>query len=507
MSDPLGDGADLLRRLDPDWLGLPAPALIRAVAPGWLINLPPIDLAYPIPLPPSDAELAARAEAAAADAELANAGADRGVSQGPARMEPGDHLLSGRPYHRPRHGQGVRSGSGQRQCRAGPARTAQYVNAPVEPWVHEYWNNLQRDGSGNGQDPSAARTEPAPSAGGDGGGIGAQPAIDTAQLAAPSSAPAPTSPELASASYSGTAPHFNLFSLLGGSAEAAELPPVKHGDSADGATPQTSGTAPVTDPTEQHLKTPDEVVAQTPSITVSLPPLDTTNPDVGGTVYYTDTLTGDTRSATIVGGSSNGGYFIGDPGNPGYVGRALVTQIVPPQPLGINGRPITDPLNDVAAAVGSGIKSVISSPFGQRLLGGLEAVGGVAEGVAGSSLFAAGAVAEGTLLGIPAGLLLQGAGIAALANASDNILTGTRQVISGTSQQTVAAQIAGDVATRAGASPATVQAVENAVQLGQNIAGIGALAGAARVGTSLPQPIVLPPASGLAPNNAVVPSG
>ena len=51
MSDPLGDGADLLRRLGSDWLGLPAPALTRDVAPDWLINLPSINLAYPIPPP------------------------------------------------------------------------------------------------------------------------------------------------------------------------------------------------------------------------------------------------------------------------------------------------------------------------------------------------------------------------------------------------------------------------------------------------------------------------
>jgi hypothetical protein len=93
--------------------------------------------------------------------------------------------------------------------------------------------------------------------------------------------------------------------------------------------------------------------------------------------------------------------------------------------------------------------------------------------------------------------------VAALANASDHILTGTRQAISGTPQQTVAAQIAGEVATRAGASPATVQAVENAVQLGQNIAGIGTLVGAAHVGTSLPRAIVLPSASGILPTTAV----
>jgi len=57
--------------------------------------------------------------------------------------------------------------------------------------------------------------------------------------------------------------------------------------------------------------------------------------------------------------------------------------------------------------------------------------------------------------------------------------------------------------TRAGASPATVQAVENAVQLGQNIAGIGTLVGAAHVGTSLPRAIVLPSASGILPTTAV----
>jgi hypothetical protein len=76
MSDPLGYGRDLLRRLDRDWLRLPALALIRDVALDWLINPPPIDLAYPIPLPPSDAELAARAEAAGESPQTADEAAD-----------------------------------------------------------------------------------------------------------------------------------------------------------------------------------------------------------------------------------------------------------------------------------------------------------------------------------------------------------------------------------------------------------------------------------------------
>jgi hypothetical protein len=482
-SDPLGYRADLLRRFDPDRFWRPPPDLSPYVVPDRLIGPPPIDLPNPIPLPPSDAELAARAEAAAAAEELADQ--ERMLELIAEYLKAlrewsreiifylGDHIIARatvRVFDRV---------PGSASAEPTPPAPPQYVNAPVEPWVHEYWNNLQRQGSGNRSDPSAGGRESAPNADGNGGGSGAQPALDSVQPAAPSSAPAPTPPE-----------------------------PVSAANAPDrGAAPPTSGRvpagspmpAPVAAPTDEPLKAPDEVVAHTPSITVSLPPLDATNPDVGGTVYDTDTLTGDTRSAPIVGGSANGGYYIGDPGTPGYVGRALVTQIVPP-PLGIDDPPITDPLDNAAAAVGSGIRSAISSPFGQRLLGGLEAVGGVAEGAAGSALFAAGAVAEGTLFGIPAGLLLQGAGLAALANAGDHILTGTRQAISGTPQQTVAAQIAGEIATRTGASPGTVQAVQNAVQLGQGIAGIGTFAGARHVGTSPPQPIVLPSESGVAPS-------
>jgi hypothetical protein len=164
--------------------------------------------------------------------------------------------------------------------------------------------------------------------------------------------------------------------------------------------------------------------------------------------------------------------------------------------LGINDPPITDPLDNIVSAIGSGINAAISSPFGQRVLGGLEAVGGFAEGVASSTLFAAGGVAEGTVIGVPVGLALQGVALAGLANASDHIVTGTRQAFSGTPQQTVAAQLAGIAATQAGVSPGAVQTIQNAVQFGQGVAGIGTLAGAAQVEASLPQAIVLPSAAG-----------
>src|ERR1700728_4149648 len=159
MSDPLGAGADPLRRLDPDWLGLPPPALIRDVAPDWLINPPPIDLAYPIPAPPSDAELAARAEAAAAAAELADQ--ERMLELIAEYLQAlrewsreiifylGDHIIARatvRVFDRV-------PGSGNAE--PAPPAPPQYVNAPVEPWVHEYWNNLQRKPTADSAEPDA----------------------------------------------------------------------------------------------------------------------------------------------------------------------------------------------------------------------------------------------------------------------------------------------------------------------------------------------------------------
>jgi hypothetical protein len=48
--------------------------------------------------------------------------------------------------------------------------------------------------------------------------------------------------------------------------------------------------------------------------------------------------------------------------------------------------PVIDPLEGIVAAIGSGINAVISSPAGQRVLGGLGVVGGVAEGVASAAV-------------------------------------------------------------------------------------------------------------------------
>jgi muramidase (phage lysozyme) len=70
----------------------------------------------------------------------------------------------------------------------------------------------------------------------------------------------PEQPPTASAADSNAAPHFNLFSLLGGSAEVAEMPPVNQEGSPAGTPPQTSDKAadspampvPVAAPTEKQ---------------------------------------------------------------------------------------------------------------------------------------------------------------------------------------------------------------------------------------------------------------
>jgi hypothetical protein len=172
MSDSLGYRADLLRRFDPDRLWLPPPDLSPYVEPDWPIGPPPIDLAYP--LPPSDAELAACAEAAAAAEELADQ--ERMLELIAEYLKAlrewsreivfylGDHIIARamvRVFDRV-------PGSGN--AAPAPPAPSQYVNAPVEPWVHEYWNNLQPHGSGDGPDPSVGGAGPAPISGTAGAG-------------------------------------------------------------------------------------------------------------------------------------------------------------------------------------------------------------------------------------------------------------------------------------------------------------------------------------------------
>jgi hypothetical protein len=216
MSDLFGYGADPLRQLDPDWLGLPPPALLSGVAPDWFINLPPPSVSIRVPPPPSPAELAARAEAAAAAEELADQ--ERMLELIAEYLKAlrewsreiifylGDHIIARatvRVFDRV-------PGSGNAE--PAPPAPPQYVNAPVEPWVHEHWANLQR-----------------------------KPAPDSAQPVASPSGVSLTQPDLSSepsvpAGGSGTG--FSLFSLLGGSAEAAELPKSAPDANATGADPQ-----------------------------------------------------------------------------------------------------------------------------------------------------------------------------------------------------------------------------------------------------------------------------
>jgi hypothetical protein len=139
------------------------------------------------------------------------------------------------------------------------------------------------------------------------------------------------------------------------------------------------------------------------------------------------------------------------------------------------------------SAAKSAVGDAIASPTGQRVMGGLEMLGGVGEGLASGTLFAAGTAADGTGVGALAGVPAQVAGVAGLVNASDHIATGFNQLISGTPQQTVLSQAAGALATDFGASPDTAQSVQQATQFAQGLGGIATVGGAASVASTLPR--------------------
>ncbi len=161
-------------------------------------------------------------------------------------------------------------------------------------------------------------------------------------------------------------------------------------------------------------------------------------------------------------------------------------------------------ISDGYSATKSAIGDAIASPTGQRVMGGLEMVGGVGEGLASGTLFAAGTAADGTGVGALGGIPAQAAGVAGLVNASDHIVTGFNQMLSGTPQQTVLSQAAGGLATDLGASPATAQSVQQMTQFGQGLAGIATVAGAANVAPSLQTGLTLTDTGLQAPSTLAV---
>ncbi len=138
-----------------------------------------------------------------------------------------------------------------------------------------------------------------------------------------------------------------------------------------------------------------------------------------------------------------------------------------------------------------------------RGLGGLQAVGGAAEAVAGAGLAGVGGAASTTGIGAAPGVPAMIGGAALAVNGYDNFQAGLRQLWSGESTPTMIAQASGEVASALGASPETAQTVENVVGITQGAAGgAGAVAATMRTGgkvatvtgvqgarsTSLPKP-------------------
>ncbi|TCQ99298.1 PAAR-like domain-containing protein [Neorhizobium sp. JUb45] len=117
-----------------------------------------------------------------------------------------------------------------------------------------------------------------------------------------------------------------------------------------------------------------------------------------------------------------------------------------------------------------------------RSVGGLQAIGGAAETLAGAALAGVGGVATGTGVGAAPGVPAMIGGGLLVVNGADNFQAGLRQAWTGESTATAIASASGDVARLAGASEQTAQTVENTVGMVQGVAGgTGALAAGMRV--------------------------
>lgn len=114
-------------------------------------------------------------------------------------------------------------------------------------------------------------------------------------------------------------------------------------------------------------------------------------------------------------------------------------------------------------------------------MGAIQAVGGVAEGLGSAGLILGGAAAEGTVVGVPAGVAMQVTGWAGLVNAADNVSTGLRQMWYGAPQMTGGQQLAGAAAGAMGAAPETVQTVQTVTGMAQAVVGgVASMGGAVK---------------------------
>ncbi len=109
-----------------------------------------------------------------------------------------------------------------------------------------------------------------------------------------------------------------------------------------------------------------------------------------------------------------------------------------------------------------------------RGVGVIQAVGGAAEAVGGAVLATGGAVITPTGVGTAPGIGAMAGGAFLWVNGWDNAWTGMQTAWTGEFQQTMMSQAAGDVAGLMGASPETVQTVENATDLASGALSLGA---------------------------------
>ncbi|UWU24828.1 DUF4150 domain-containing protein (plasmid) [Rhizobium sp. CB3060] len=106
-----------------------------------------------------------------------------------------------------------------------------------------------------------------------------------------------------------------------------------------------------------------------------------------------------------------------------------------------------------------------------RGMGGLQAIGGAAESVAGAGLAGVGGAASATGVGAAPGVPAMIGGAALAVNGYDNFSTGLKQLWTGETQTTAIAQAAGQITTALGGSPQTAQTVENVVGMTQAVGG------------------------------------
>jgi YD repeat-containing protein len=131
-----------------------------------------------------------------------------------------------------------------------------------------------------------------------------------------------------------------------------------------------------------------------------------------------------------------------------------------------------DPETGLSSRDGQAAANSVGNFVIPRLGGVAQIVGGGGEILGSSALFGAGFGAEGTVVGVPVGVAMQGVAIVGLVDGSDHVATGISQAWNGAPQKTGFVTLAGNVAGWSGASPDTIQEVSQWAAGTQNAFGV-----------------------------------